>query len=150
MNPSLSEAQQLYMEQGIYRLSERFIKPLKCWMRNVLWHCNSSLLLAVNVISLPSSFRISYFCLAAPKVSQVFLHILVTLLFTAADWTCWSYFLLFFPLALWSEWTNRTAFEDSEHNQPMFADFSVVVSIAPFHLLPSVVISFCCCVCVYR
>jgi len=29
MNPSLFVAQQLYMEQGIDRLSERFIKPLK-------------------------------------------------------------------------------------------------------------------------
>jgi hypothetical protein len=29
MNPSLSVAKQLYMEQGIDRLSEMFIKPFK-------------------------------------------------------------------------------------------------------------------------
>lgn len=51
----------------------------------MLYDCNSSLLLAVNVLSLLSSFRISYICLAAPEVSQVFLHMLVTVVFAVAD-----------------------------------------------------------------
>jgi len=49
------------------------------------YDCNSSLLLAVNVLSLPSSFRISYICLAAPEVSQVFLNILVIVVLAVAD-----------------------------------------------------------------
>lgn len=44
MNPSLSMAKQLYMEQGIDRLSERFIKPLqlldvKCLMTVTQAYC---------------------------------------------------------------------------------------------------------------